>query len=172
MNELTRQQRHPAHRRPEAASPFRDSTCGGEIVHLPGDRATITGSPGEVGQALATIQRTGRLISSSLPVPTGVPGQVLVNCRLVPLAVRGPATRPAPARRRLPRWAFWTIIGVAVAAVAGVGWLIYSAVRAVAENPGPFVAVLVGLVVVLFLAGGAAGGGGRTFSGTFKGRIH
>lgn len=172
MTDLTRQNRPPATRRPAHAAPYRESHCGGEIVHLPGDRATLTGTPGDVGQLLATIQRTGRLVSSSLPVPTGVPGQVLVNCRLLPLVVRSTAARPTPVRRRLPRWAFWSIIGTAVAVVAGLGWLVYSAVKAVAENPGPFIAVVVAVLVVLLLAGGGLGGGGRTFSGTFRGRIH
>lgn len=141
--------------------------CGGEVVLLPGNRATLTGTPAEVGQLLAAIQGTGRLVSSTTPAPTGVPGQVLVNVRLAP-RLQPHAIRTE--RRKLPRWALGSILTGLVVLVAGAGWLIYAAVTAILANLAVALLVAGAVVVVLGLVGKAAGGG-KTFSGTFKGRI-
>ena len=96
------------------------------VVRLPGDRVAITGTPVEVGQLLAGLAQSGRLASATMPAPTGIPGQVLVNCRLVTvLRPSRPAVRPVT---RIPA-AVWCVGGVvtatAVTAVwATVAWLI------------------------------------------------
>ena len=158
--------RQPARR---AAMPGQTTRFGGEIVNLPGNRAAITGTPGQVGQMLAMLGRTGRLVSSTLPQPTGVPAQVLVNVRLVPPVQRTYA-RATPVRRGLARWAVWSIVGGALALAAGLAWLIYTAVTAVAEHVASIGGVLLLALVLLALVGLRVGG--RTFSGTFRGRIH
>lgn len=146
-----------------AARSLTVSSC--EVVHLPGDRATITGTVGDVGQALAGLQRGGRLVSATAPVPTGVPGIVLVNVRLVP----SPRVhRQAPVRRRLPRQAVAVAAGGAVFGIAGIGWLVYAAVTAIVEHAAVIVGVLLLVVVVLAVIGKAGGG---TFRGTFQGRM-
>jgi hypothetical protein len=138
-----------------------------EVVHLPGGRAAITGTIGEVGQALAHLQNTGRLVSSTAPAPTGVRGQVLVNVRLVPRP-QAHAVHPAPVRRQLSTRAVAAVAGGAVVLLAGCGWMLYAAVTALVDNA----AVIVG---ALALVGGAlvvlGKVGGRTFSGTFQGRM-
>lgn len=147
--------------------------CGGEVVTLPGHRATLTGTPGEVAQVLAIIRNTGRLVSNTLPVPTGVPGQVLVNVRLVPPPQRHVQLVAAP--RRLPRWAFWSIVtGVVVLAVGGLAWLVYTVVTAVLSDPFIAAVVVLGVIAIaaLVLRGKGRSGGSKTFSGTFTGRIH
>lgn len=144
--------------------------CGGEVVLLPNDRATLTGDPGAVGQMLASIQATGRLVSSTTPALTGVAGQVLVNVRLVP-RMQAHGVRQAAPKRRLSKRAIWLIIAGVLALIAGLGWLAYVAVNAVMANL-PVVLLIVGAVVVAFCLLGKSSGGGKTFSGTFKGKIH
>ncbi len=145
---------------------------GGEVVFLPGDRATLTGAPGEVGQLLAVIQGAGRLVSSSTPAPTGVPGQVLVNVRLAP-PVQAHVARQTQPRRQLPRWVFWSVACAVAAAVAGLGQLVRIAITAIAANPALTALVAVCAVAAAVLLARAASGrkGGQTFSGTFRGRI-
>lgn len=138
-----------------------------EIVHLPGGRAAITGTIGEVGQALAHLQNTGRLVSSTSPAPTGERGQVLVNVRLVPRQRR--TVRQVPARRRLPRWAVTAVASGAVAAVALTGWLLWTLLRLAVENAAFLIGLLaLGAVAVAVVC---RVGGGRTFSGTFRGSM-
>src|SRR5688572_5952980 len=153
MSDLTRQ----SISRP--ATPSSQTRIGGEFVRLPGDCASLTGTPGQVGQMLAHIQSTGRLVSSSLPVPTGVPGQVLINVRLIPR--QRTQARPAPVRRGLPRWAICSIVGTALALAAGLAWAIYQAVTAVAAHAADIGGVL--LLALLVLAGFSVAGG-RAFS--------
>lgn len=146
-----------------AARPVTASNC--EVVHLPGDRATITGTVGDVGQILARLQHGGRLVSATAPVPTGVPGIVLVNVRLVP---RPRVQRQAPVRRRLSRRA---VVAVAVGATTGVamaGWLLLELLSAIVEHAAVIVGALLLVVVVLAVIGKA---GGATFSGTFRGSM-
>lgn len=138
----------------------------GEIVRLPGDRATITGTIGEVGQMLARLQDTGRLVSATMPAPTGVPEQVMVNVRLAPQP--RVHARPLPERRQLPAWAVGSIVVGGAGVVGGVGWLIYEAVTAIAEHAETIVGALLLIVVALAVVGGV---GGRTFSGTFRGSM-
>lgn len=135
-----------------------------EIVHLPGGRAAITGTIGEVGQALAHLQAIGRLVSSTSPAPTGVRGQVLVNVRLIPR----PVQRQAPVRRQMSTRAVATIAAAAVTVLAGFGWLLYAAVTAILEHAAVIVGALLLVAVVLVVLGKASG---RTFSGTFRGRM-
>lgn len=138
-----------------------------EIVHLPGGRAAITGTIGEVGQALAHLQATGRLVSSTSPTPTGVRGQVLVNVRLVP-RLQAHAVRPAPVRRQLSTRAVVTLASGAAVVLAGCGWALYAAVTAVLDNIAVTVGALALVAVALVVIGKASG---RTFSGTFQGRM-
>ncbi len=142
--------------------------CGGEVVLLPHDRATLTGTPGAVGQLLAAIQGTGRLVSTTTPVPTGVPGQVLVNIRLAP-RIQAHAARPARPRRKLPRWAIWAIGSAALLLAGGFAWIAYLAVTAIAAHLA-IIGLVAGAVVALVVGGRRTGG--RTFSGTFKGKVH
>lgn len=139
---------------------------GGEIVRL-GDRATITGTLEEVGRILARIKATGQLVSWTPPVPHGTGEKVLVNVRLAP-RVQAHAVRQAVPRRKLPRWAVWSIAGGVLALGAGIGWAIYAAVAAIVANLAVAL-VIAGAVVVLLVVLGK--GGGKTFSGTFSGRI-
>ena len=139
-----------------------------EVVRLPGDRATITGSVGEVGQMLARLQDTGRLVSATMPTPTGVVGQVLVNVRLAPQQ-REPARRRTPRRRMSRR----TVVAIAAAALGGVaiaGWLLLRVLSAIAEHAATLLGALL-LVAVVLVVIGKAGGGGGTFSGTFRGSM-
>lgn len=138
-----------------------------EMVRLPGDRATITGTLGEVGQALAHLQNTGRLVSATAPTPTGLHGQVLVNVRLVPRP-QAHAVRPAPERRQLSTGAVVAIVSGVVVVLGGLGWLLYAALTALLEHAAVIIGALVLLAVVLGVIGKA---GGRTFSGTFQGRM-
>src|SRR5687768_5506588 len=117
MSDLTRQ---PNRR---IATPGQTPRFGGEIVYLPNNCASLTGTPGEVGQMLAHIRATGRLVASSMPAPTGVPAQVLVNVRLLPR--QRTYAQQAPVRRGLPRWAIWSIVGTALELAAGLAWAIY-----------------------------------------------
>lgn len=139
-----------------------------EVVHLPGGRAAITGTIGEVGQALAHLQTTGQLVSSTSPAPTGVAGQVLVNVRLIPRP-QAHAVRPvAPVRRQLSTRAVVALASGAVVVLAGCGWALYAAVTALVENAATIVGALVLVGGVLVVLGKV---GGRTFSGTFQGRM-
>ncbi|GAA2370703.1 hypothetical protein Cme02nite_45200 [Catellatospora methionotrophica] len=135
-----------------------------EIVHLPGGRAAITGTVGEVGQALAHLQATGRLVSSTSPAPTGERGQVLVNVRLIPRLVQ----RQAPVRRQLSTRALVAIAAAAAMVLAGFGWLLYAAVTALVEHAAVILGALLLIAVILVVLGKASG---RTFSGTFQGRM-
>lgn len=88
------------------------------VVRLPGDRATITGTPVEVGELLAALDQSGRLSDLSTPVPTGVPGQVLVNCRVLEVQhVTVRRVRPAPT------WPLWVAGSGAVVVAAGAAWV-------------------------------------------------
>lgn len=137
-----------------------------QIVRLPGGRATITGTVDQVGVMVARLESTGRLVSTTMPVPTGVPGQVLVNVGLVPRVRQ--AARPAPLRRHLSgRTVGLIAVGVG-GAVVGLGWLIYAAVTALVENAAAIAGALLVVAVVLVVVGK---GRGRTFSGTFQGGI-
>ncbi len=144
--------------------------CGGEVVLLPGDRATLTGTPGEIGQLLAGIRGSGQLVSSTTPVPTGVPGQVLVNVRLAP-RVRTHAARQTPAKRKRSRRAIAAIAAGALALLAGLAWLLYAAVTIIVANLWVVLLVLGAVVVAVALSSRAVSGSGKTFSGTFKGRV-
>jgi hypothetical protein len=137
-------------------------------VHLPGDRAAITGTIGEVGQALAYLKNNGQLVSATAPTPTGVPGQVLVNVRLVPRP-RVRTQHEMPARRQLSGRTVGLIAGGVVAGLAGFGWLVYAAITALVEHAAVIIGVLLLVGVVLVVLGKV--GGGRTFSGTFQGRM-
>jgi hypothetical protein len=137
-----------------------------EIVRLPGDRLSVTGTVGQVGQMLAQIEATGRLVSASMPSATGIPGQVMVNVRLAPR--QRVYARQVPQRRRMSKVAVGAIAGGAVTVVGMVGWLIWTLTTAVVDNASTVVGWLVLAVIVL----GALGGiGGKTFSGTFKGSM-
>lgn len=138
-----------------------------EVVHLPGGRAAITGTIGEVGQALAHLQATGQLVSSTSPAPTGVRGQVLVNVRLIPRP-QAHAVRPAAVRRQLSTRAVAIIAAAAVTVLAGFGWLLYAAVTAILEHAAVILGALALVAVVLVVLGKASG---RGFSGTFQGRM-
>lgn len=122
-----------------------------ELVLLPGDQATITGTPAEVGAALVELRRRGQLVGATAPVPTGIAGQVLVNARLLPAVQR---TTPAP-RRHVPGWVWATAAAGAVGVLGGLGWLLYVLVAAAADH----IALIVGAIVlgaVLLGAGGRA----------------
>jgi hypothetical protein len=67
-----------------------------EVAWLPGDRAAVTGTVAEVAAMLAQLRAAGRLVAATMPAPTGVPGQMLVNCRLAPMVQRRAA--PAPVK--------------------------------------------------------------------------
>ena len=139
-----------------------------EVVRLPGDRATITGSVGEVGQMLARLQETGRLVSATMPALTGIDGQVLVNVRLAP---RPRVTRQHPARRRMSRRAVGAVVVGAVAGAGIAGWLLLRMLSAIAEHAATILGALLLVAVVLVVIGKASGGGGGTFSGTFRGSM-
>lgn len=145
---------------------------GGEVVLLPGSRAALTGTLGEVGQLLAVIQGAGQLVSASTPAPTGVPGQVLVNVRLAP-RIQAHA-RPAPQRRPLPRWVFRSLLAGGLLLAALLVWGVYGAVTVIMAHlaVAGAVAAAVVLAVAVVLFKGRGGGGGSTFSGTFQGKIH
>lgn len=148
----------------------RTTRFGGVIVSLPGDRAALTGTLDEVAQILAAIERTGRLVSATAPTPTADPGQFLINVRLVP-RVQAHAVRQAAPRRKLSKRAIWAIVGGGLAFVGGLGWLVYAAITAIKANL-PAVLVILGIVVAaLVVVGKSAGGAGKTFSGTFQGRV-
>lgn len=142
--------------------------CGGEVTFFPGGAATLTGTTSEVAQLLRAIRLSGRLVSSTAPVPTGVNGYVLVNVRFAP-RLQPHAFGPAEARRRLPRWAFWSIIAGVVAVVVGFVWLMVIAVKVALSNLP--VLLIAGLVVTVIVVLGARSGRGKTFSGTFQGKI-
>ncbi len=100
------------------ARPFPDSQA--VMVRLPGDRVAITGTPAEVGQLLARLVESGRLAGSTMPAPTGIPGQVLVNCRLVAVQYpTRPAVRPVT---RIPA-AAWCVGGVTATAAVAAAWV-------------------------------------------------
>src|SRR5689334_12154674 len=89
-----------------------------EIVRLPDGSAAVTGSLPEVSAALARFRRAGRLVGHTDPLPTGLPGQVMVTARLLPAqaTVRIPAgRRPARQRRR------WTRRRIAITAGVTAG---------------------------------------------------
>lgn len=88
------------------------------VVRLPGDRATITGTLVEVGELVAMLDRAGRLGAVSTPVPTGVPGEVLVNCRVV-------KTQRVTVHqiRNVPAWSWWAVGTGAVVVAAGAAWI-------------------------------------------------
>jgi tetrahydromethanopterin S-methyltransferase subunit D len=146
--------------------------CGGEVVLLPNYRATLIGVPGEVGQMLAAIRAAGRFVSASALAPTGVPGQFFTNVRLAPLIQPPPyAVRQGAPRRKLPRWAFWSIIGGVVAFVGGLVWLAVAIATVIAEHLAAASVVAIGLAVLAaVLVGNRAGG--TTITGTFQGKIH
>jgi hypothetical protein len=83
-----------------------------QVIRLPGNRATVTGSPGRVAVALDLFRRDGQLVSATDPVPTA-DGGVLVTVKLLPAVPAPPAPAPRPASRWTPR----TV--VALAAVIG-----------------------------------------------------
>ena len=100
------------------ARPFPGSQA--VMVRLPGDRVAITGTPAEVGQLLARLAQAGRLASATMPAPTGLPGQVLVNCRLVSVQRHTqPAVRPVA---RIPA-AAWCVGGVTATAAVAAAWV-------------------------------------------------
>lgn len=144
--------------------------CGGQVVFLHNGDVSLTGTPGVVGQLIAVSERTGRLVAQGRPMPVGGDDRVLVNVRLVP-RVQPHAVRQAAPRRKLPRWAFWSIIGAVIAFVGGLGWLVYKAVNAILANLAAASVVAIAVAVVIAAVVGNRSGGGKTFSGTFQGKI-
>lgn len=149
----------------------------GQMARLPGGRVAITGTIGEVAAKLAYIDSRVGLLSATDPMPTGVPGQFIVTVRTMPRQVVAQAGRPAaPVRRRMSRRAVGAAVagGVTVTAglLAGMVWLVNAAVDAVTDNSASIAGALLLLAVVLaVLRRVTRGGGGRTFSGTFTGRM-
>lgn len=149
----------------------------GQMARLPGGRVAITGTIGEVAAKLAYIDSRVGLLSASDPMPTGVPGQFIVTVRTMPRQAAVRAGMPAaPVRRKMPRRAVGVAVAggvaVGVGVLAGIVWLINAVVDAVADNSTTVVGALLLLAVVLAaLRRVTRGGGGRTFSGTFTGRM-
>lgn len=122
------------------------------VMLLPGGRRTIRGQFGEVDLALTQLQQGGVLMSASAPQPTGVPGEVLVNCRLRPPVQRVP--EPAP-RRGLSGKAWVAIAAAVLAVLGGLGWLAYEVLVLIVDNALAIVGVLLLAGVVLLGAGRA-----------------
>ena len=156
-------------RRPAATLQQLAQQAGVEVVRMPGNQLALTGTLAGVGQLLAVIERTGRLVSSTTPVATGVAGQVLVNVGLAPRVQIHAARQPAPRRKLSPR-ALWLIVAGVLLLVAGIGWLVYAVMAAIAANLAVAL-LIVGAVVVVLAKLGVGSEQGKTFSGTFQGKI-
>lgn len=139
-----------------------------QLVRLPNNRATLTGTVAQVSAMINRLGQEGLLVRSGEFKPTGVPDQVLVNVQLTPPVQ--PHAYAAPTRRRLPTWAIVTIAGIVASLCAFVAWLIYQLVMTIVASPGTAIAIALGAFLLLGALGGI--GGGKTFSGTFQGKIH
>jgi len=140
------------------------------VVRLPGNQAAVTGTLAEVAEMLARAQAAGILVAAGTPVPTGEPGQVMVHCRLTQPRPAATVAVTSPARR-VPVWVWVGLATLVMAFLAGVAWLIVQLIVGVAAGASAGgVLVLLALVVLVLLGRGV--GSGRTFSGTFKGKIH
>ena len=137
-----------------------------QILRLGPDRASVSGTVAQVNNVITRLQAEGKLASVSNPVPNGLPGGILVTVR-----VCQPQPIPASQSRR---WSRNRIIAVAVAittvlTLCGLGvraiylWVVGHA--AGIESAGIIILIIGGVVAVKAL------GGGRSFSGTFQGRI-
>jgi hypothetical protein len=143
--------------------------CGAEVALMPDDRVALTGTLDGIGQMLAFIKWSGRYVSSTDPVPTPVAGVFLANIQLA-RGIQPHAVRQAAPRRKLPRWAFWSIIGGVTTLVGGLVWLAVAIATFIAEHLAVASVIAVGLaVLVAVLVGNRAGG--TTITGTFQGKI-
>lgn len=128
------------------------------IVWLPDDRATVVGELADVGAALHAMQRVGRLLAASTPTPTGLAGQVMVTCRLLP-----ESARPAPraARRRLSGRMWAAVAATLLVSLAGLVWVAYALATAVSAGLAA-IAAAGGAGVVLIVALALALASGRS----------
>lgn len=114
-----------------------------EILRLPGDRATVTGTLTQIDALLSQLNRAGRLAAVSTPVSDGRPGRYVVNVRLLP--------DRAARRARASRWSTRRIaltVAAAVVVLAGAATLVVLAVQWVMTHIALVLAVLIVLVLV------------------------
>jgi hypothetical protein len=125
---------------------------GAQVLRLSDNRASITGTLAEVGPVLDALRRAGRLVAASDPLPNGVPGQVLVNVRLVPPVMRMPPQSAAP-RLRWSRRAVAMVLAAAAVVVSALGWMAYLALTWVITH----VAMVLAVLGIIILVGATAG---------------
>jgi len=135
-----------------------------EVVRLPGNQASVTGTMAEVGTVLNQLHAGGHLAAiPPAPVETRVPGQYRAVVKLAPL--------PAAVAEPAPKPSFWTPRRVAYAAAGVLAVLALCGVAAVVALSwlaAHWAPILVVAAVLLLAAGGI---GGRTFTFSGRGRI-
>lgn len=129
--------------------PYRPARAGAvQVLRLPGDRYTLTGSVTQVSAVVEDLGASGRLYAVSDPAPAG-DGQILVTVRLAPAGTPGHAVAPARHPRRLA-----VLAGVVAVVTAGLGWLVWAVLTWIAAH----LAVLVGAGVAVAAVGLLGGG--------------
>lgn len=148
-----------------------------EVCRLTNNRVTLAAPLPKVNHLLEVLRQTGQLVSATTPVPDGRPGIYTVTVRLLPLQ-----RVPEPRRRRGGR--FWAVIAtVGLSALAAFTWAVTVLVQSIIAAAGDAADAAsgaaedvwhgaLGAVVVLgAIVVGLGVGVGKTFSGTFRGKM-
>jgi hypothetical protein len=127
-----------------------------QVAKLGAGRAAVTGTLAQIDASLdlirADVRRIDCQMSVSDPKPTGVPGEFLVNVKLLPVRAHTvQVAAPAPAKHWTRARLGWTVGGT-LAAVGLLGWVAYLLVAMIAASIGTVV-VVAGLVTVALAAG-------------------
>lgn len=139
-----------------------------EVVPLGGGQNLVVGSMDQLGQVLRWARDQGRLVKATTPTAheTDCYGRATRYSAVVTLVdhVR-PVIVTTPTWYRRPRFLVAVLVGV-VMTLVGAGWVIYLIFPALVAALKMAAAAAVVILVLLALMGG------RSFSGTFQGRMH